>query len=213
MKCGVIGLGRFGYHVATVLAENGTEVLAVDSSESIVASIRDLVTHAVCLRVTDEESLRSIGIDEMDTVIVAMGENFAQSILATALIKKHLKVPRVITRAINDIHKEILNLVGADRVILPEREIGINLAEELSSPFSYLTRLSRDFAISQIEAPARFVGKTIEQLDLAATYNVAPLGIRTQDTIEIAQSKAVIKKDDKIIVAGSNEALEEFSNR
>src|SRR5258706_11709393 len=104
MKFCVIGLGRFGYQVATVLAENGMEVIAVDSNESIVASIRDLVTQAVCMRVTDEASLRSIGAEEMDTVIVATGENFAQSILITALLKKRLNVPHVIARAINDIH-------------------------------------------------------------------------------------------------------------
>ena len=90
MKFCVIGLGRLGYQVAVTLAENGMEVMAVDSNEGIVASIRDKVTQAICMRVTDEASMRSIGVDEMDTVIVAMGENFAQSILITALIKKKL---------------------------------------------------------------------------------------------------------------------------
>src|SRR5256885_2026701 len=103
MKFCVIGLGRFGYQVATGLAEHGMEVMAVDSNEAIVASIRDQVTHAVCMLVVDEVSLRSIGIDEMDTVIVATGENFAQAILITALLKKRLHVPHVIARAINEI--------------------------------------------------------------------------------------------------------------
>jgi len=136
MKFCVIGLGRFGYQVATGLAEHGMEVLAVDSHEAIVASIRDYVTHAVCMRVTDEASLRSIGVDEMDTVIVATGENFAQSVLITALLKKRLNTQRVIARAINDIHQEILSLLGADEMILPEKEIGIRLADRLSSPFT-----------------------------------------------------------------------------
>ena len=129
MKFGIIGLGRLGYHLATTLAENGMEVLGVDSNESIIASIRDNITQAICMRVTDEVSLQSIGIDQMDTVIVAMGENFAQSILVTALLKKRLAIPRVITRAVSDIHKEILILVGADQVVLPEKEVGIHLAD------------------------------------------------------------------------------------
>src|SRR5436190_20224746 len=108
MKFCVIGLGRFGYQVATVLSENGMEVLAIDSNESIVASIRDSVAHAIVMKVTDEASLRSIGVDEIDTVIVAMGEDTSESILLTALLKKHLKTPYVISRAIDDINKEIL---------------------------------------------------------------------------------------------------------
>ena len=117
MKFCVIGLGRFGYQVATVLSENGMEVLAIDSNESIVASIRDSVAHAIVMDVTDEASLRSVGVDEIDTVIVAMGEDTSESILITALLKKHLKTPYVITRAIDDIFNWILLLlVGADRM-------------------------------------------------------------------------------------------------
>ena len=172
MKFCVIGLGRFGQQVAKVLAENGMEVMAVDSNESIVASIRDNVTQAICMRVTDEASLRSIGIDEIDTVIVAMGENFAQSILITALLKKRLHIPHVIARAINEIHKEILTIVGADRVILPEQEIGIRLADNLSSPFTDLIRLTKDFSISQIIAPQSFVGKKVSDLDLYTKFYV-----------------------------------------
>ena len=126
MKFCVIGLGRFGYQVATVLSENGMEVLAIDSNESIVASIRDSVAHAIVMNVTDEASLRSVGVDEIDTVIVAMGEDSTESILITALLKKHLKTPYVITRAIDDLNKEILSLVGADRVILPEPRLQID---------------------------------------------------------------------------------------
>ena len=136
MKFCVIGLGRFGYQVATTLAENGMEVMGVDSNELIIASIRDQITQAICIQVSDAVSLRSIGVEEIDTIIVAMGENFAQSILITALLKKRLSIPLVITRAINEIHKEILLLIGADRVVLPEQEIGTKLAYNLSLPFA-----------------------------------------------------------------------------
>lgn len=209
MRFCIIGLGRFGYQVATVLAENGMEVLAVDSNESIVASIRDHVTQAICMRVMDESSLRSIGVDEMDTVIVATGESFAQSILITALLKKRLLVPKVIARAINDIHKDILKLIGADRVILPEKEIGIRLADNLSSPFTDLTRISKNFLISQIIAPQKFVAKEVASLDLYKNYKVYCVGIKQDDDkVVLIDPEYVIKEKDRLIFAGNKSDLE-----
>jgi len=211
MKFCVIGLGRLGYQVAVTLAENGMEVMAVDSSESIVASIRDRVTQAICMRVTDEASMRSIGIDEMDTVIVAMGENFAQSILITALLKKKLNINKVIARAINEIHKEVLSLVGADENILPEKEIGIRLADKLSMPFMELIRLSKNFAIGQIKAPKEIVGKSITDTKFYQRWGVRCLGVKHKDDIESIASDYIIAADDKLIVSGSNEALEKLA--
>jgi trk system potassium uptake protein TrkA len=210
MKFCVIGLGRLGYHLATVLSENGMEVMGVDSNESIVASIRDKVTQAICIRISDEESLRSIGIDEMDTVIVAVGENFAQSILITALLKKRLEIPRVITRAINEIHKDILKLVGADQVIIPEKEIGIRLADNLSSPFTDLIRLTKDFSISMIIAPDVFVGKKLSELDLYNRYRVRCFGIQTNEKIEPVSSDHVVIEADKLLLGGLNKDLEKI---
>lgn len=212
MKFCVIGLGRFGYQVATILAENGMEVIAVDSNESIVASIRDLVTQAVCMRVTDEASLRSIGAEEMDTVIVATGENFAQSILITALLKKRLNVPHVIARAINDIHKDILLLIGANQIILPEQEIGIRLADTLSSPFTDLVRITKDFSVSQINTPRKFVGKSIQALDLFKNYSVKCIGIRQGDDVVLIDPDYVISEKDKLICAGSTENIKALAN-
>lgn len=211
MKFCIIGLGRFGYQVATVLAENGMEVMAIDSNESIVASIRDQVTHAICMRVTDDTSLRSIGVDEIDTVIVAMGESFAQSILITALLKKRLKIPYVIARAMDDMHKEILTLVGADRVILPEKEIGIRIADNLSSPFMDLIRLTKNFGISQIIAPKSFVGKKISELDLYKKFNVHCFGRKEEETIMNIDPEHVVEDHDKLILTGNNKDLEKIT--
>lgn len=208
MKFCVIGLGRFGYQVAITLAENGMEVIAVDSNESIVSSIKDNVTQAICIRITDEESLRNIGVDEMDTVIVAMGEMFAQSILITALLKKRLGIPHVITRAINDIHKEILKLVGANNVILPEKEIGIRVADNLSSPFTDLYRLTKNFSISQIIAPQQWVGKTISTLDLFKKNNINCIGVKKDEKINSVGIQHLVEQNDKLILSGYNKDLE-----
>ncbi len=211
MKFCVIGLGRLGYQVATILVDNGMEVMAIDSNESIIASIRDNVTQAICIRITDEESLLSIGVDEMDTVIVAVGENFAQSILITALLKNKLNIKKVITRAINDIHKEILKLVGADRVILPEKEVGIRLADNLSSPFTDLVRLTKDFSVSQIIAPKQFEAKSIEELAFYKYYQAHCIGIKKDEKIISVDPTYIIEKDDKLIIAGYNKDLEKMT--
>lgn len=207
MKFCVIGLGRLGYQVATTLADNGMEVMAVDSNESIVASIRDNVTQAICMRVIDEASMRSISIDEMDTVIVAMGENFAQSILITALLKKKLHVKRVIARAISEIHKEILQLVGADDIILPEKEIGIRLAEKLSLPYTELVRLAKNFSINQLKAPKSLVGLTVGDANFFKNWRVRCIGVKRDDAIETVGSTYVISEDDILICSGESEAL------
>lgn len=206
MKFCIIGLGRFGYEVATTLADNGMEVLGVDADESIIASIRDQITQAVCMRVTDETSLRSIGIDEIDTVIVAMGENFDQSILITALLKKRLSTPRVITRAINEIHKEILKLIGADEVILPEKAIGRRLADTLSSPFTDHVRLSENFSIIQLAAPKKFFNKQLSTLKLYENYKVYCIGIRKlpEEEVQLSNASYTIQEGDKLIFAGHN---------
>ena len=211
MKFCVIGLGRFGYQVATVLSENGMEVLAIDSDESIVASIRDSVAHAIVMDVTDEASLRSIGVDEIDTVIVAMGEDSTESILITALLKKHLKTPYVITRAIDELNKEILTLVGADRVILPEKEIGIRLADNLSSPFVDVTRLTKNFSVINIVAPEDFVGKTMGELNLFDEYEVYCIGKKEEEKITPIGPDYIIKELDKLIFAGPNKNLEKLA--
>lgn len=207
MKFCVIGLGRLGYQLATTLAENGMEVLGVDRDENLVASIRDQITQAICLRIEDETSLRSIGVEEMDVVIVAMGENFAQSILVTALLKKRLHIPTVITRAISEIHKEILKLIGADQVVLPEKEIGIRLADNLSAPYSQLLRLTENFGISQLTAPTKFIDKSLDELNLFDKYEVRCIGIKKGDEIIPVSRDFIIKAGDKLIFAGNTNKL------
>jgi len=210
MKFCVIGLGRLGYQVATGLAQNGMEVMAIDSDESVIASIRDHVTQAVCMRVTDEESLKSIGIEEIQTAVVATGENFSQSILITALLKK-VGVPRIIARAVHEMHKNILELLGADRVILPEQEVGTRLADTLSLPFVDMFRLTQNFSISQIVAPQKFVGKTPRELELFAKYKVNFIGVKEDEKTISRNLDHTIQDSDKLIFSGENKHLEKIA--
>ncbi len=209
MKCCVIGLGRFGYSVATKLAEHGTDVLAVDSNESIINSIKDLVTQAVCMRVADEEALRHIGIEEVDTVVVGIGENFAQSILITALLKQRLNVPNVIVRSISAIHRDILVLVGADHVILPEQEMGVRLAGQISLMHSNFVRITDQFSVSFFQVPERFVDRTVSELEFDK-HHALLLGKKVGEEIITLTPDTRIETDDVLVFAGPNKNLEKI---
>jgi trk system potassium uptake protein TrkA len=208
MKFCIIGLGRFGYPVAETLAANGMEVLAIDSNEAIVASIRDKVTQAICMQISDKESLEAIGIDEIETVIVSIGENFAQSVLITALLTKELNIPHVIARATNKIHADVLKLVGASKVILPERDQGIRLANNLSFPFLDLINVTDSFAITKLQAPHSFIGKSLYDLDLRKKYHVICLGVQKGTEIMLTNLDYVILEGDLLFFAGDNRSLE-----
>jgi trk system potassium uptake protein TrkA len=209
MKFCVIGVGRLGYHVAVRLADNGMEVLAIDSNESIIDSIRDKVSQAVCMRIKDEDDLRTIGIADFDVVIVAMGENFAESILVTALLKQNLKIKRVITRSINKIHKNILQMIGADQVVLPEQDAGIKLADILSLPFSALRRLTATFSISSAHPPKKALGKSIDTI--RELYNVSCIGKKVGEEIVTLSKDYLIKEEDILVYAGDNKELEKLA--
>ena len=206
MKFCVIGIGSFGFKVATQLAENGMEILAIDKSEEKINDIRDYVTHAICATIDDEDALRGLGIEEMDTVVIGMGKSFAQSILITALLKK-IGIKKVIARANTEIHKEIHILTGANKVILPEQAMGERLADTLSTPFLDVITIGKDFAISQVKAPVKFIGKAIEDLNFYKKYKVRCIGIKKDDEIVVTSSGHVVVENDILIFAGSDYAL------
>ena len=207
----VIGVGRFGYHVATKLAEHGMEVLAVDSDESIIASIRDKVTQAICMRIRDEDALRSLGVEEMDAIVVAIGEELSESILVTALLKQKLKVSNVIVRAISPIQKDILILIGADDVILPEQEMGIRLADRLSVKYGNFIRITENFSVNYFKTPSRFVGMRVDELPLKEEYHVTLVGKKEHGRIVELSQEYVIQKDDLLAIAGMNSDLEKLA--
>lgn len=207
----VIGVGRFGYQVALKLAEHGMEVLAIDSDESIVASIRDKVTQAICMRIRDEESLRSFGIEEMDAVIVAIGEEFSESILVTALLKQKLKVKNVIVRAISSIQKDILELIGADQIILPEQEMGSRLADKLSLKYGNFIRITENFSINYFKTPEIFIGKKVNELPLKEHYHLTLVGKKELERIVELAKDYIIKENDILAVAGLNNDLEKLA--
>lgn len=207
MKLCVIGLGRFGYELALSLANQGNEVLAIDQNEHLIESIRDDVTQAICAQIRDEDSISNLGIDEVETAIVAVGEDFAQSVLITALLKKNLNIPHIVARATNRIHENILSLVGADSVLVLEREMAERLANKLSMPLGELIPIAQTFSAIKIKAPKRFVGKTIKEISSSKSQRVSCSAVEKGKEMVIINSDYIILENDILLFIGERNAL------
>ncbi len=224
-KFAIIGLGKLGTTVAKFLAERGAEVIAVDKNANLVDELKEIVDLAVKLDATDEEALRSQGIDKVDVAIVSMGENFEAAVMATALLKGKLGVPLVITRASpteSGIREKILKLVGADRIVLPEVEMGQKLARSL-----LLTRIvdyvpiSEKYNAAEVEAPRSFWGKNIGDLNIRRRYKVSILeikrsylgknGKKTEKINYLPQADDLVEEGDLLLVIGELEDIERLS--
>lgn len=204
----VFGLGKFGRSVAETLAESGRDVLAVDISEEVIEEIADTVTHAVQADVTDADALNALGVRNFDVAVIAISNNLQASIMSTILVKE-MGVPYIIAKASNDIHKKVLEKVGADRVIFPEREIGVRIANNLiSENFVDYISLSDDYSIVEVEVLDDWVGKTLKQLNMRAQYGINVMAIRKGENISITPGPdMVLEAEDILVVIGSNESL------
>ncbi|MCX7784734.1 MAG: TrkA family potassium uptake protein [candidate division WOR-3 bacterium] len=204
----VIGLGRFGSSIARALAEKGFEVMVIDSDENEVREFAELVTHSFVLDATDERALKDIGVADVDVAIVSVGQNIDTSILIT-LILKELGVKQVIVKAVNDRHGKILQRIGADKVIYPEREVATRLAESFFSTkiFDYI-ELSPIHSIIEIAAPKQFIGKTLKQIGLREKYNVTVIAIKRKIPI-ITEKGTPDFKEDVIIGPGAEDEISE----
>ncbi len=203
----VIGLGRFGSSVAETLYALGNDVLAVDRDEEVVQNISENVTHAVQVDANDENSLRALGVGNFDVAIISIGSDIQGSILATLLVKE-MGVKHIITKANNVLHAKVLYKIGANRVIFPERDMGIRVAHNLcsSSILDYI-ELSPDFSIAEIAAPREWEGKTLRDLDLRVQYGINVVAIKRDSEINVSPSPDEVIQDNDVIIAigGTNE--------
>ena len=220
----VIGLGRFGKSVATTLAEKGYQVLAIDSRESIVQGVSDMVTQAVCLDATDEKALRTVGIDRVDVAIIGVGTDLQASIMITLNIKE-IGIKEIVCKAVNEEHRKVLEKTGATKVIQPEREMGVRVANSLvSTSVIEHIELSSESSIVELIPPKEFMGKSLREIDVRAKYGVNVIAVKkkipsasknTEDEIinvcPTAQDK--IRKGDVLVVLGTNESIEKLKSR
>lgn len=211
-RVAVIGLGRFGTAAANELSGLGYEVTAIDLNERKVADAAEKVALAAQGDGTDEELLRSLHIDRSDVAIVAQGENLEASVLATLLLKR-IGVPWVVGKAKTDLHGELLARIGADRVIYPERDAGNRLAHSLAVRHisDYIT-LSPTSGIAKLHAPAHFVGKSLEELDIDNHYQLNLLLIkRGQKIIAVPNYRERIEAGDELVLVGPDREMAVFT--
>ena len=204
----VIGLGRFGNAAAERLAALGNEVLAIDARDEFVQRLADKVTHAVVADARDEAVLRSLGIRDFDCAIVAIGDDLAASVLITLNLKE-LGVGQVICKASDEVHKRALERIGADYVVIPEREMALKLSQRLSSPnLLDFIELSDEYGIAEITVPAAWEGSTIRALNIRANYGVDILGVRHDERLKLSPgADYCFAKGDAAVVLGRNEDL------
>ena len=204
----IIGLGRFGSSVAKTLYALGHDVLAIDSNEDLVQEISDSVTHAVQMDATDENALRTLGLRNFDVAVVTIGANIQASVMATLLVKD-MGIKYIIAKGNSDLHAKVLYKIGADRVILPEKDMGVRVAHNLvsSSILDYI-ELSPDYSIIEIESPKEWYGKSMKELSLRSKYGINVMAIKRNNEVNISpDADDVINKDDIVVAIGSAEDL------
>ena len=204
----VVGLGRFGSEVARQLYNCGCEVLVVDLKSELVQQIAQDVTHAVVGDSRDKEVLKMLGVGEFDCAIVAIGDDLATSVLTTMNLKE-LGIPHLVCKAHDDVHRRVLEKLGADRVVIPEQENAARLAKSLSSPnlLDYI-ELSEEYSIIELPAPKSWVGEDLKALNVRARLGVNILAVRRNGKLDVSPAADFAFADgDIVVVLGDTRAL------
>ncbi|MGZ9696655.1 potassium channel family protein [Bacillus safensis] len=207
----VIGLGRFGGSICKALSEEGLEVLAIDLNEDRVNEYAQIASHAVIGDSTDEAVLKNLGMRNFDHVIVAIGENIQASILTTIILKE-LGVKLVTVKAQNDYHEKLLNKIGADRVVHPERDMGKRIAHKIitNNVIEYL-ELSDEYGLIEVEANGHLENQSLLDLDIRAIYQINIVAIkRGKEVIISPLAHEQIQKNDILIVIGAMKDIARF---
>jgi len=211
----IIGLGKFGYYLATTLYAKGHEVLAIDLNAEIVQSIKDHVSHAVVADTTNPEVLKALGLGNIEDVVICIGSDLSASILTTLNVKE-VGIKQIYAKAISEPHGRILEKVGATDVFFPEKDRAIALAEQLHVPnmLDYLP-FTEGYSISEVAVPTEVIGKRLRELDLINRYGIQVVAIKevVPDRMNVIPTGEFLLKDsDILILLGPNEAVERFSN-
>ena len=209
----VIGLGRFGSEVARKLCQQGCEVLALDVRSDLVQQIAGDVTHAVVGDGRDKEVLKALDAGSFDCAIIAIGDDLAASVLTTMNLKE-LGVPYIICKASDETHREVLKKLGADKVVIPEKEQAARLAKSLSSRnvLDYI-ELSEDYGIIEVPAPKRWQNKSLKELNVRAKLGVNIIAVESGKATYVSPpAEYQVFKGDVMVVLGDNKSLEAVQN-
>ncbi len=200
----VIGMGNFGSSIAKTIANAGGDVIAIDRNMLLIQELAETVPNAVCADSRDIELLRETGVQDADTVIVAMGSHLEDAV-ETILNLKELGVKHIISKANSTRYGYVMERIGADQVIEPENEMGQRIAISLMNPkISDIYQMNDDFAIMEIKAPELWVNHTMAQLNLRELYGVNVIGIRKPDQKRVdinVTGKTEIEAEDFLVIA------------
>lgn len=205
----LIGLGRFGRHIAIKLDELHHQVMAVDKKDTRVDAVLPFVTNAQIGDATNEDFLSSLGVGNFDVCIVAIGDNFQNSLEVTSLLKE-LGARMVVSRAARDVHAKFLLRNGADEIVYPERQVADMVAIRYSADhiFDYI-ELDEEHAIFEISIPEEWIGKTIGQLDIRKKYNINIMALKTNDIMNLKiSSDTQLSKDSTMFVLGETKHIQ-----
>jgi trk system potassium uptake protein len=211
---GVIGLGRFGYHVARTLAQGGAEVIACDVDEEKVREVSEYVSLAYVLDATDAKALKESGIANVDTAVVSIGENIEASILIVVQLKE-LGVKEVVAKAVNPLHGKVLEKLGVDRVVYPEKEMAIRVAHSLLvGEFIEEIPIGEKHSLFELKAFDFMLGKTLRDLDVRRRFGVSVLAIkRGENLIVNPVGDEKVLPGDILVVLGTTEQLSSMASQ
>lgn len=207
----VLGLGRFGVTVAKTLCSLGNEVLAVDKNAEIVNDIAEDVTHAIVGDMCDENVLRSFGVTNFDAVIVAVTENMEVSLMTTMILKE-LGARKIIVKSSGELHAKILTKIGADKVVMPESDMGIKMAQSLTqSGLIDFIELSSEYSIAEIAVPSSWYGRSLMEVNVRVRYGINVIAVKNGDAINAELSADyVFAAGDVVVAIGSNKKLDKI---
>jgi len=212
-KFAVIGLSSFGFYLSKYLSDRGFSVMAIDSDESVIEKIKPFVNKAVIADARDKDTLESLGVGEFDSVIVSLGGQIDASILVTLYLKE-LKVKEIIAKAVTEDHGKILDRIGATVVIFPEKDMAYRVARTLASPNVFdVISLSKDISILEFGPPAKFLGKTIAELNIRQKFGIQIIVIKEvipENLVILPTQDHVIKDSDILIAIGKEKDFQKL---
>lgn len=207
----ICGLGRFGQSLALSLLEMGAEVMGVDEREEAVDELSSDITHAIIADTTDEKVVREIGVGQFDAVVCAIGSHIEASLMTSVLLKEH-GAKMIVAKASSALHGRVLEKIGVDRVIYPEREVAARLARDFLIPqeFIEVVPLTVQHSMFELKSPPNFAGRTLVELDLRGRFGFLVVAIRRgDDTIVAPGPDEVIRRSDLLVVVGDRASAEE----
>jgi len=210
----VIGLGKFGFHAAKALYEDGHEVVAVDLDPHHVQRMVEYASEALVLDATDKDQLAALSPEEFDAAVVSTGNDISVSILITLNLTE-LGMKKILTKAVDVVHGKILRKVGASEIIEPEKSMALRMAKSLTTPnmIDFLP-LEEDYSLLQIGPPKQFIGKSLAELDLRAKYKVYVIAIKEilpGTFTMLPPADFVIKDSDVLLMVGRQEDIRRLS--